>query len=200
MKKIIRLYAKKTYTIPGLLLVGAILCVIFASILLSRNDTSARRNDIPSSHSTGRLVIDFKKGTTYQQTQEVFKKLNLTNSREDFMQPNILVKDPTDRVWSPVEELNAFQALLEKLAQTPEVNRFDYAQDAIRVYFEPNVSEKRAREVLEEFKLTILPGVNFQINYSATVKVPKGEELQYIKSLYEEKSVERAGEPILTTQ
>lgn len=199
MKKILQNVTKRTYVLAGFLLV-VVLSVILAINRLPGRSTQSNRQDIPASHFTGRLVIDFKKGTTHQQTQEVFKKLKLTNNREDFMQPYILVNDPTDRVWSPVGELNAFRSLLEKLAQTPEVNRFDYSQDAISVYFEPNVSEKRAREVLSEFKLTIYPGADFQKNYSASVNVPKGEEPQYIKSLYKEKSVERAGEPVLTTQ
>jgi len=157
------------------------------------------RDQASKSHNTGRVLISFKDGTSYQQAQEVLNRHKLTNTRSDFMQLYITVNSPVNIQSSSISELNTFYATLDKIKQSRGVSRLSNDNTHVSVYFDPTVDEATARQILTSHNLTVPSGASFRRSYEADVEVPVGQEPRYINALYGETSVSLARESIITT-
>lgn len=200
------------HVVMGLVLLAIIMCGVFALVFHAQNPTSiksdttllsknpARQDRTPaSSHHTGEIFITFVQGTTYQQATTIFEKLHVTNVKSDFLSPNIVVDFNEDRA-SP-EGSNKLYKLRAALYAAPEfqsMQNYDLEGHEINLFFKVGVSEARIRQILTDNELVITKGAKFNLNYQAKIKVPKGEEPEYIKKLYNEHVVEQANEAITT--
>lgn len=185
---------RKTYMILiGFSLLVLVIGLIGAYAWMGRAHDGSTFSKPTRSYGTGRIVITFKKGTSYQTAEKVLSELKLTNAKPDFMELHINIDIPVSVQSSPVSELNKFYAKIDSLKQMAEVDHFS----SPTVYFKPTISESVANRLILNQGLNTAKNSSFEMSYVAEVNIRAGTEPKIIEQLSHEPSVQKAAEPVV---